>query len=106
MDSSTGAGLFFGLPPRSQRARHVRARPSVSANRTDGELGSGGHCLIVHGTAQEVAFGHPLYEGYSRYALGAYGIPVPDLSVDPDEGRQPPDYTGYIEPRRIYVQGF
>ena len=98
--------LFFGLPPRSPRARHVRARPAVSATKMDGELPDG-HCLIVHGTAQEVIYGHPLHPGYSRYALGLYGLPIPDdLDNDPEGGRPREDFTGFVEPRRIYAQGF
>jgi hypothetical protein len=97
--------LFFGLPPRSQRVRHVRARPAVSATQMQGELPSG-RCLIVHGTAQEVAFGHPMHAGYGAYALGLYGLPLPDFDKDANDGRQPKDFTGYIEPRRIYAQGY
>ena len=94
--------LWFGLPPRSQRTRHLRARPSVSATYVEGELPSG-RCLIVHGTAREVKHGHPMHEGYGEYALGLYGLPYdPDKARDPD----PPDFTGFIEPRRIYAQGF
>ena len=100
--------LWFGLPPRSQRARHVRARPAVSATQMEGELtATGGRCLIVHGVAREVTYGHPLHAGYSRYVLPLYGLPIPDdLDHDPDEGRPREDFTGYIEPRRIYAQGF
>ena len=99
--------LFFGLPPRSQRVRHVRARPAVSATQMEGELSTtGGRCLIVHGTAREVTYGHPLFAGYGEYALGLYGLPIPDLGEDPNDGRQPEDFTGFIEPRRIYAQGF
>lgn len=96
--------LWFGLPPRSQRTRHVRARPAVSATHMEGELSAtGGRCLIVHGLAREVTYGHPLHAGYGEYALGLYGLPV-----DPDRARNPnpEDFTGFIEPRRIYAQGF
>ena len=99
--------LFFGLPPRSLRARHLRARPSVSATHMQGELtDDGGRCLIVHGVAQEVTFGHPLHAGYSRYVMPLYGLPVPDdLDTAPDDGPRE-DFTGFIEPRRIYAQGY
>ena len=97
--------LWFGLPPGSERVRHVRARPAVSATQIEGELPEG-HCLIVHGIAREVIFGHPLHVGYSKYALGLYGLPIPDFGKDPNEGRQPADFTGFIEPRRMYAQGF
>lgn len=65
-----------------------------------------GRCLIVHGVAQEVRFGHPMHEGYGRYALGLYGLPIPDFSEDPLGGETPEDFTGYIEPRRIFAQGY
>lgn len=96
--------LWFGLPPRSQRTRLVRARPAVSATYMEGELGHpGGRCLIVHGTAQQVKYGHSLHEGYGEYALGLYGLPIdPEKFRDPD----PLDFTGFIEPRRIYAAGF
>lgn len=100
--------LWFGLPPRSQRARHVRARPAVSATQMEGDLTpTGGRCLIVHGIAHEVTYGHPLHAGYSRYTLPLYGLPIPDdLDNDPNKGRPREDFTGFIEPRRIYAQGF
>jgi hypothetical protein len=98
--------LWFGLPPRSHRVRHVRARPAVSATYIEDELPEG-CCLIVHGAAREVTHGHPLHAGYSRYALGQYGLPVPDDLDDDTKVRPPPeDFTGYIEPRRIYAAGF
>lgn len=93
--------LFFGLPPGSLRARHLRARRAVSATRVDGDA-----CLIVHGIAREVAYGHPLHRGYTEYALGLYGLPVPDLDEPPDQADEPRDFTGFIEPRRIYAHGF
>lgn len=69
-----------------------------------GELSdTGGCCLIVHGTVRRVAYGHPMHEGYGKYALGLYGLPWdPGKARDPD----PPDFIGFIEPRRIYAQGF
>lgn len=97
--------LWFGLPPKSQRVRHVRARPAVSATYIEGEMPEG-CCLIVHGTAREVTYGHPMHVGYAKYVLPLYGLPVPDFRKDPNEGRPPEDFTGFIEPRRIYAQGF
>jgi hypothetical protein len=96
--------LWFGLPPRSQRGRHLKARPAVSATHMVGDLSdTAGRCLIVHGTARRVVYGHPLHDGYGKYALGLYGLPWdPEGARDPD----PPDFTGFIEPRRIYAQGF
>lgn len=93
--------LFFGLPPGSLRGRHLRARPAVSATHVDGNA-----CLIVHGTAREIAYGHPLHRGYTEYVLGLYGLPVPDLDEPPDETNAPRDFTGFVEPRAIYAHGF
>lgn len=100
--------LWFGLPPRSLRARLVRARPAVSATFMEGELNHpGGRCLIIHGVARQVTYGHPMNAGYSRYALPLYGLPIPDDLEDDAEERPPPkDFTGYIEPRRVYAQGY
>lgn len=92
--------LWFGLPPGAQRARHLRARPQVSATHIDGEF-----CLIVHGTAREVTDGHPLYAGFSEYARALYG---PDLIAQNQEryrGRREPEFNGFIEARRMYAQG-
>jgi hypothetical protein len=55
---------------------------------------------------REVTFGHPLFVGYGEYALGLYGLPIPSFETDPNEGRPSEDFTGFIEPRRIYAQGF
>ena len=99
--------LWFGLPPRSLRARLVRARSAVSATHMVGELTEvGGRCLIVHGIAEEVRFGHPLNEGYATYALGIYGLPIPDFSEDPHQRAPPEDFTGFIKPRKIFAQGY
>ena len=99
--------LWFGLPPRSLRVRLLRARPAASATHTAGELSdAGGRCLIVHGVAREVRFGHPMHEGYGRYALGLYGLPIPSFDEDPLKGAAPEDFTGFIEPRKIFAQGY
>jgi len=99
--------LWFGLPPRSLRARLVRANPAVSATHTVGELTDpDGRCLIIHGSAEEVRYGDPMHDGYARYALGLYGLPIPDLSEDPLHGAPPEDFTGFIKPRRIFAQGY
>ena len=99
--------LWFGLPTRSLRVRLLRARPAVSATHMAGELSdTEGRCLIVHGAAQEVRFGHPMHAGYGEYALSLYGLPIPDFTEDPLKGEIPTDFTGFIEPRRIYAQGY
>lgn len=92
--------LWFGLPPGSQRARHLHKRPQVSATYVEGDS-----CLIVHGTAREVRESHPLCAGWDQYVRSAYGIDV-DVAKKAYDGRTAPEFTGFIEPRRIYAQGF
>jgi hypothetical protein len=92
--------LWFSLPPGSQRARHLHARPQVSATYLEGDA-----CLIVHGTATEVLDTHPLFAGWNRYVHDAYGIAI-DVAKKTYGARREPEFTGFIEPRRIYAQGF
>ncbi len=94
--------LWFSLPPGAQRARHLRARPQVSATFVDGDQGP---CMIVHGTAHRVDEVHPLFAGFDRYARDVYGIAV-ELSQQHYSDRREHDFTGFIEPRRIYAQAF
>lgn len=92
--------LFFGLPRGAQRARHLRARPQVSASYTDGDFG-----LIVHGVAQEITDDHPLDRGYGDYARALYGLPAIELNQELYGGGSEDEFNGFIEARRIYAQG-
>ncbi len=92
--------LWFSLPPGSHRARHLDARPQVSATYVNGDS-----CLIVHGVAREVGDTHPFFAGWDQYARKAYGIVVDFAKKVYDTNREP-EFTGFIEPRRIYAQGF
>lgn len=92
--------LWFSLPPGSQRARHLHVRPNVSATYVEGDS-----CLIVHGVAREVGDTHPFFGGWDKYARNAYGI-VADVSKGVYNTRTEPDFTGFIEARRIYAKGF
>ncbi len=92
--------LWFGLPPGSQRARHLHARPQVSATYVNGES-----CLIVHGVAQAVGDAHPFFAGWDQYVRKEYGIVV-DVAKQVYDTRREPEFTGFIEPKRIYAQGF
>ena len=94
--------LWFSLPRGSLRARHLRARPQASATYVEGDLGP---VLIVHGTAQLVDETHPYFAGFDRYARELYGIAV-DASQQQQRDDTEPDFTGYIQPRRVYAQGF
>lgn len=92
--------LWLGLPPGSQRARHLLARPRASATYTDGDA-----CLIVHGVAREVGATHPLFAGWDAYVREVYGALV-GVAKQRYSGRTEPGFTGYIEARRVYAQGF
>lgn len=94
--------LWFSLPAGAERARHLLARPQVSATYVDGDPGP---CLIVHGVAQHVRPGHAFFDGFDTFARGVYGIAI-DVAKDRQRGRTGPDFTGFIEPRRIYAQNF
>ena len=92
--------LWFSLPPGSLRARHLHARPQVSATYVNGDS-----CLIVHGAAREVGDAHPFFAGWDQYARKAYGIAV-EVAKKVYESNREPEFTGFIEARRIYAQGF
>jgi hypothetical protein len=82
------------------RARHLHVRPHVSATYTSGDA-----CLIVHGAAQEVTEQHPMFDGWTSYVRSVYGGAV-DAAKQRYAARKGAEFTGYIEPRRIYAQGF
>jgi hypothetical protein len=94
--------LWFSLPPGAQRARHLRARPQVSATYVEGDPGA---CMIVHGEAVRVDEAHPFFTGFDRFARSVYGLAV-DFAKEQYSTRTGPDFTGFIEPRRIYAQDF
>ena len=94
--------LWFSLPRGSVRARHLRARPQASATYCEGDQAP---VLIVHGTAQLVDEMHPFFDGFDAFARGLYGITV-DVSKEQQRDRPDDDFTGFIEPRRIFAQGF
>jgi hypothetical protein len=92
--------LWFSLPAGSLRARHLHARPQVSATYVNGDA-----CLIVHGLARAVGDAHPFFAGWDDYARTAYGIAV-DVAKEVYNTRREPEFTGFIEARRIYAHGF
>ena len=94
--------LWFSLAPDAARARHLHARPQTSATYVEGDPGA---CLIVHGTAQLMTESHPLFEGFDRFVRGLYGIAI-DIKEMQQKDETEPEFTGYIEPRRIYAQDF
>jgi hypothetical protein len=94
--------LWFSLPRGSVRARHLRARPQASATYCEGDQAP---VLIVHGIAQLVDESHPFFSGFDVYARELYGIAV-DVSQQLQCDKTEPDFTGFIEPRRVFAQGF
>lgn len=92
--------LFVGLPRGSVRARHLLARPQVSATHTDGDF-----CVIVHGTAREITEHHPLYAGYGDYAREVYGAAAIAYNKATYGSRRGPEFNGFVEARRLYAQG-
>ena len=92
--------LWFGLPPGSLRARHLHSRPQASATYVNGDA-----CLIVHGVAREVTDTHPFFAGWNEYVRDVYGAMI-DVANQRYRAREGPEFTGFIEARRIYAQGF
>lgn len=68
-------GLFYrgalhvGTAPEAMRARHLRARPQVSASIADGEQ----FAVVVHGQAVELDLDAPEHEGLRSYYTEVYG---------------------------------
>jgi hypothetical protein len=95
--------LWISLPPGSQRARHLRARPRASATYAAGDDGP---CLVVHGVARMLEPSSPWFEGFDRYAREVYGDFAVEFAKQRNASRTEPDFTGFIEPRRIYAHDF
>ena len=95
--------LWFSLPPGAVRARHLLARPQASATYVEGDPGA---CLIVHGTAYRVDETHPLFAEFDQFARDLYGTAAIAFAQQRYRSRTRPDFTGFIEPRRIYAQDF
>lgn len=94
--------LWFSLPPGSQRAQHLHVRPQVSATYIAGDPGA---CLIVHGVAR-AGRGSEFEEGFDAFARSVYGSAAVDFAKLRYGSRTEPEFTGFVEPRRIYAQWF
>lgn len=94
--------LWFSLARGTVRAAHLQTRPQVSATYVEGDPGA---CLMIHGVAREIGQGNPFSEGFDEYARELYG-PAIDFAKVQQRTRTGPDFTGYIEPRRIYARDF
>lgn len=89
--------VWFSVPPRAARVRHLRSRPQVSATHTRGE----DECVIVHGTAREVDLRSPEHAGFRDYLREVYGL-GPEWDKRIDSGKNT-GLTAWIEPRRMYA---
>ncbi len=94
--------LWFSLARGTVRAAHLHARAQVSATYVEGDPGA---CLMVHGVARGIGPANPFFDGFDKYAREVYG-PAIEFAQMQQRGRTGPDFTGYIEPRRIYAQDF
>jgi hypothetical protein len=60
--------FHFGLAPDSVRARHLAARPAVSASHVDGERSA----VVAHGRVVRVDLGDPAEAGFRRCLMALY----------------------------------
>ncbi len=64
-----GGALHVGTAPGAMRARHLRARPQVSASIAHGEK----FALVLHGRAVELDLDAPEHKGLRGYYIEVYG---------------------------------
>ncbi len=84
--------FWFGSSPDAARFRHIRARPSVSATRLDGER----FAVTVHGTAVPVDATQEGMAGFRNLLIEIYGERWwRDVGV--------PAQFAVIEPNRMYT---
>ena len=91
--------VFFGFPPGSVRADHVRARPHVSASHNRRE----DHCLIVHGRAREFELEAPEHVETLAYFQEVYGDTWTYWHEEHYRDREGVALNAWIEPRRMYT---
>jgi uncharacterized pyridoxamine 5'-phosphate oxidase family protein len=89
-----GGRFWFGSSERSQRFRHIRARPAVSANVTRGEQ----FAVIVHGKAVEVDVSSPQQQRLRDYLHEVYGAEWDEWGLNAPHAR--------IEPERMFTLRF
>lgn len=93
--------ITFGLPAGSVRSRLVRADDRVSASYNHGST-----AFIVHGLAHELADGDEAAEFEEltkQIYVGIYGPGWLEW-FDAQQSESRGGFTGWIEPRRIYVK--
>jgi hypothetical protein len=89
--------LWFGLPDRALRIRHLRRNPNVSAVYSVGES----VCIMVHGVAREVRKGDAWHREYLEYCRTSYGA----RWFEPSHGGVGAGLTAFVDPRRAYAAG-
>ena len=88
-----GAKFWFSSSHKSQRFRHIRTNPRVSAAHTRGEEIS----ILIHGIAHEIDTSSGHHERLHDYCREVYGPGYDDWGF---WGKEP---YAWIEPRRIYA---
>lgn len=89
--------VWFGLPPRALRIRHLGRNPNVSATHAIG----GSVCIITHGVARQVLEGDPRHEAYLDCCRRAYGV----RWIEPPHDGIGAGFTALIDPRRMHAIG-
>ena len=94
--------LWFGIPPGGLRTRHIRAHPGVSASYARGEDA----CVIVHGSAVEVATSGSDYLAWEAYGREVYGRKLWDYwNREHYRARAGDPLAARIRARRLYAMG-
>ena len=70
---------MFGTAGYAQKARHLRARPAVSATHVDGER----MAVFVHGRAEYITPDDPRFEPFDKHFVGHYGSSPRDWGPEP-----------------------
>ena len=91
--------MWFGFPPGSVRAGHLRARPQVSAVHQVGEE----LCVIVHGRAREVDLHAPESADVLAYFKEVYGSSWDYWHEERYRDRDGSELNAWIEPRRMFT---
>lgn len=91
--------MWFGLPPGSVRAGHLRARPQLSAVHQVGEE----LCVMVQGRAREVDLDAPESADVLAYFKGVYGSSWEYWHEVRYRDREGSEFNAWIEPRRMFT---
>jgi hypothetical protein len=70
---------MFGTSAGAAKARHLRARPALSATHADGER----MAVFTHGTAEYISPENPAFEPYEEHFIAHYGSSPRDWGPTP-----------------------